>query len=121
MTTFKQWLQNEISLGSDGMRDNATSQTAQATQKVGDLGLSNQKFDDERAQIQQLAGNPSVARDQLIKVSSDVIDHAPGTIAKNTNGPQVAQYIARQMGMPKLFPNNPRLGMRKKMKKGMRK
>ncbi len=121
METFKNWLKNEIALGSDGKRDNATVQTAQATQQVGDFGLSNQKFDGMRQATQALLGNPSVARDQMIKLSSDVIDAAPATQAKLTNGPKVADYMAQQMNMPKLFPTSPALTMRKGMRKGMRK
>jgi hypothetical protein len=120
MGTFKDWLHNEIALGSDGMRDNATSQTSQATQIVGDFGLNNQKFDEPRQAIQGMVGNPSVARDQMIKMSSDVLDLAPATNAKQTNGPLIADYMAKQMGMPKLFPKSPALTMRKLMRKRMR-
>ena len=119
MTSFKTWL-SEIALSSDGNSDNQQVQTMQATSKVGDFGLSNQNFDDERVGVQQMRSNPVQARNNLIKMSSDVIDRAPGGIAQATNGPKVAQYMATQMGMPELF-RNFKIMMKKKMQKRMKK
>lgn len=106
-TSFKKWLNlQEISVGSDGVRDNAEVRTAQASEKIASKALNNPSNSEEIASITSSKVNKSL-RDNIMDIAARSTKKS-GTIGKQTNGVKVASSIATSVLGPqkskKLFP-----------------
>jgi hypothetical protein len=120
-TSFKKWFElQEIVLGSDGQRDNQTTQTAQATAQVAQNWLSQKANADLQAQLATGTTNHSALGNKLTTAGTDAIGTAPNTIAAKTTAPAVAGFLQKQFGLPKVIKSPTPAGvgfMRKKMRK----
>ena len=96
---FKTWL-NEIKLGSDGQRDNAATQTSQATGDAANSFMQNPKFAPIQAQIASVDGSPSVQRNDLVHaVTTNFKKFVPTQLANVTTPPLLAKQIGGQLGI----------------------
>lgn len=105
MGSFKQWLQvQEITLGSDGRRDNTPTQTAQATQQVAANWMGNPQ--NSRAQgdlIGRGSQSPSVLPRQLMNAASTAIKTGPKNIVAQTDASQVGMALQNKLGLPSVL------------------
>lgn len=94
---FKQWLVNELKLGSSGM-DTTPAMTSQATTQVAQNWLSN----DKNPEVQKLPNihNRSVLGKALMSAGSNAIKISKPVVGAQTTAPQVAQFIGNSLGLP---------------------
>lgn len=121
--TFNEWLKikvNEITLGSDGTRDNAPAQTSAATSQVAQKWLGNDANSDRQGSLISKTGNRSVLGKDLLDIGAEAIDGAPNALAGQTTAPMVANFIQQNLGLPKVL-NVPKPTQVKMMRKRMRK
>ena len=96
---FKTWL-NEIKLGSDGQRDNAATQTSQATGDAANSFMQNPKFAPIQSQIASVDGSPSTQRNDLDHaVTTNFKKFVPTQIAPMTSPPAVAFNLQKQLNL----------------------
>lgn len=118
--SFKKWFSlDEIMLGSDGMRDNQATQTAQATSQVAQRWLGQDTNASLQAGLINGAGNRSTLANKLMNVGADAIEAAPSTVASKTTAPAVAGFVQNQFKLPNVI-KTPTTGgkfMRKNMRK----
>jgi hypothetical protein len=122
MGAFKNWLQfQELSIGTDGMRDNTATQTAQASMKVAQKFLGNRHHSDDVSNLITTAkSNRSALAGGIIDVAAKAIEFAPTTLRKQTTAPQVAGVIQNQLKLPQVVPP-PKPTQVKMMRRKMRK
>lgn len=115
---FKAWLHNEIALGSDGIRDNEPSQTAQATNRSSQIIQKTPDYSARQGNWLGLAGNPSALNKSF---SSDVGNlfkkHVPTQIGSKTNVGNVAFNLGQTSPIKGLNIPKPKMFMKKRMKK----
>lgn len=118
---FKAWLYDEISLGSDGTRDNEPSQTAQATNRATQLIQKNPEFASHQSDWMGMAGNPSALNKSFLGDVGNIFNkHVPSHIGKQTNVGNVAFNLGQTSPIKGLNIPKPKFFM-KKMKKRMKK
>ena len=118
---FKEWLYDEISMGSDGMRDNEPTQTAQATSQAVQMLQKSPKFADRQTDWMGMSGNPSALNKTFLKdVTQGVRNNVPGHISQGTNIGNIAFNMSQTSPIKGLNIQKPKMFM-KKMKKGMKK
>lgn len=101
MGNFKNWFDiQEKTVGSDGMRDNATTTTAQATQNVANKWLGNPQNSDTTSKLVTMGQNHRSALMQpLMKAGANAMKSS-GVQAKGTDAPSVAGSIQNSLGLP---------------------
>lgn len=92
---FKQWLVNELKLGSSGV-DMTPGKTCQATTKVAQNWLTK----NPEAQNLPNINNRSVLSKELMKAGSEATKISKPQTASQTTAPQVAQFIGQSLGLP---------------------
>lgn len=119
---FKAWLHNEIALGSDGTRDNEPTQTAKATNQVSQLIQKNPNYSANQSDWMGMSGNPSaLSKDFSLDVGNLFNKVVPNHLAKQTNAGNVAFNLSQTTPIKGLNVPKPKMFMKKKMKKGMKK
>lgn len=114
---FKLWL-NEISLGSDGMRDNQVSQTNQATDQASQAMMQNPKFANHQADWMGMSGNTSALNKTFLQdVTKSMKSIVPRDIGSKTNAGNVAFNLSQSVPIKGLNIPKPKAFMRKWMKK----
>jgi hypothetical protein len=99
MGKFKIWLA-EITVGSDGTRDNTPTQTAQATQAVANKWMANPQNADVLGQLTTVANqHPSALHTPLLDAGAKAVQKAGG-MARATTAPSVAKTIGTNLGLP---------------------
>lgn len=122
MGAFKNWLSlQEITMGSDGMRDNTPVQTSQATNQVVQGAMANPKFADDIARLSVLGvSNPSRTTNMGMDLATKAVDFAPRNVASQTNAANVLRGISTNLGMKpqaiKVQPGKVKL-MRRRMRR----
>ena len=117
MLKFKNWLQiQEKTLGSDGIRDNAPADTAQATQKAANKWLANPQNSDITSRLVTMGQSHKSALTQpLLDAGAKAVKFAGG-MAKATDAPSVAGAIQTNLGLPPVL-KLPKIGQYKMMRK----
>lgn len=101
--SFKNWLLQEIAMGSDGTRDNQSTQTAQATAKVAQNWLANKKNSDQQTTIATGQKNPSTLAKNLINAGTQAVDTSPKNLSSQTTAPKVASFLQNQFKLPQVI------------------
>ncbi len=103
---FKAWLQaDETVLGSDGMRDNQSTQTNQATDLAADTILKDKAFAPFQSKVTGMGGTPSAQRDQLIDFTTKGLSSTvPKDVSSLTTTPKVAFMLQNKMGLKNVVP-----------------
>ena len=90
----------EIKLGSDGMRDNAPAQTAQATQQVAQKWLANPHNADIAGNLMNTGTqHKSALNTSLMDAGARAVKSLPG-VGKETDAANVASAIQTNLGLP---------------------
>ena len=114
---FKAWLYDEITLGSDGTRDNAPSQTAQATNRASQLIQKNPDYSDQKSNWMGMAGNPSALNKSFSSDVGNIFNKLPSNITKQTNPGNVVFNLGQTAAIKGLNIPKPKMFMKKRMKK----
>jgi hypothetical protein len=101
MGSFKNFLRlQEKTLGSDGVRDNAPTQTNQDTQAVADRWLGNPKNVDFTSNLLNIGRtNRSALTKPLLDAGAQAVKFSP-LVAKGTDAPTVANAIQNTLNLP---------------------
>lgn len=120
MGAFKEWLRlQELSLGSDGIRDNAPTQTNNTTKAVASKWMSNPQNSDFTSNLVTLGQqHPSALNKPLMDAGAQAIK-AAGTVGNQTTAPAVAQFMQTSLKLPQVLPP-PKPGAVKMMRRRMR-
>jgi hypothetical protein len=105
MGTFKQWLlMQELALGSDGVRDNASTQTSQDTAKVAQGWLAEPKNSVDQANLVNTgASNRSKLPKLLFNAGAEAIKQAPPRMGQNTTSNMVANFLQNSFQLPNVI------------------
>lgn len=105
MGTFKQWLElQEITLGSDGVRDNTPTQTANATQQVAASWMGNPKNSQAQGNLIGVgAKSRSALPKQLMGAAAQAIQTGPRNMVAQTNASQVGKALQASLGLPSVL------------------
>lgn len=104
MGTFKDWLLKELSLGSDGIRDNQPTQTAQATNKVAQNWLGSKSTVDQQTNLTNLGQtNTSALTKPLLTAGADALKLAGPTISGSVQAPDAAFQIQTALKLPTIL------------------
>lgn len=114
---FKAWLYDEITLGSDGTRDNTPVQTAQATNRASQLIQKNPDFSAQQSDLMGMAGNPSALNKSFSSGVGNFFNKLPANVAKQTNLGNVVSHIGQTSPIKGLNIPKPKMFMKKRMKK----
>lgn len=100
MGHFKQWLlAQEMTVGSDGVRDNTPVATAQATNTVANKFAANPQNSDIMSKISTVGSNhPSALRQPLLDAGAKAVMKS-GAIGKQTSAPAVAAQLGSSLGI----------------------
>jgi hypothetical protein len=104
MASFKTWLKiQEKTVGSDGIRDNTPTQTAQDTQAIASKWLGNPQNSVASSNLVQLGqSNKSALVHPLMNAGAQAIKFGGG-LAKGTDAPSVAGAIQTNLGLPSVI------------------
>ena len=104
-------------MGSDGDRDNAPTQTNQATDSAANTILQNPAFAPVQSNLLSSQGNPGTQKKNLVtSVATDFKKFVPASVSSLTTPPQVAFNIQNKLGLNTGLPK-PKIGMKKGMQK----
>lgn len=96
INSFKKWFQaHEVTLGSDGVRDNAEVQTSKASQNVAQDALSDDRNSSIVSKISASTPKP-IAVKKINQIATDAV-RGSGQKGAQTTSPRVAAVIARDI------------------------